>query len=384
MLDKSQIRNNKPRMKIAYFIGALNRGGLESLTLDICRMHGETPYDFVCIYRHEGNMSEDFKKSGANLIHVPKKRGYLRYLWTLRREFIREKVTIVHSQTPSNTLLLSLVLHGTGIKVVTTFHGHFDSTPWIIRKIVYSTSDSIICVSKHLKEYTEKEWHLPKRNKLQIVYNGIDFSKIDLAKPSLEFAGTPHRIRLAMVGNFVLGRSQHIIVKSIHILHQQGVRDFDFYFIGKRAEQEAWRYDDCVHYCEEYNLNNVHFLGSRGDVPELLKMMDGFVYSTEHDTFGIAVIEAIAAGLPIVVNDWPVMTEVCNLGLPETNSAIRFFKTDDVEDCANKMRDLIISIDSKRHQLRQDCRLASITVKQKYSIQSHIENLNKIYQKTCL
>lgn len=371
-------------MRVAYFIGALNRGGLESLTLDICRKHGETPFDFVCVYRHEGNMSEDFKKSGADLIHVPKKRGYLLYLWTLRRTFKREKVTIVHSQTPSNTLLLSLVLLGTGIKVVTTFHGHFDSTPWMIRKIVYRTSDSIICVSKHLKKYTEKEWHLPKRNKLQVVYNGIDFSKIDSAKPCLEFAGTPHRIRLSMVGNFVVGRSQNIIVKSIHILHQQGIKDVDFYFIGKRAEHEAWRYDDCVRYCEEYNLDNVHFLGSRGDVPELLKTMDGFVYSTEHDTFGIAVVEAIAAELPIVVNDYEVMTEVCDLGLPKSNCAIRFFQTDNVTDCAEKLRELIISINSNRQQLRQDCQLASKIVKQKYSIQSHIENLYNVYQKVSL
>ena len=63
-------------MKIAYFIGALNRGGAESLILDICRQHKSVPYDFVCIYRHEGNMSEDFKKSGANLLHVPQKSGY--------------------------------------------------------------------------------------------------------------------------------------------------------------------------------------------------------------------------------------------------------------------------------------------------------------------
>lgn len=354
------------------------------LTLDICRKHGETPFDFVCVYRHDGNMSEDFKKSGADLIHVPKERGYLLYLWTLRRTFKREKVTIVHSQTPSNTLLLSLVLLGTGIKVVTTFHGHFDSTPWMIRKIVYRTSDRIICVSKHLKDYTEKEWHLPKRNKLQVVYNGIDFSKIDSAKPCLEFAGTPHRIRLSMVGNFVVGRSQNIIVKSIHILHQQGIKDFDFYFIGKRAEHEAWRYDDCVRYCEEYNLDNVHFLGSRGDVPELLKTMDGFVYSTEHDTFGIAVVEAIAAELPIVVNDYEVMTEVCDLGLPKSNCAIRFFQTDNVTDCAEKLRELIISINLNRQQLRQDCQLASKIVKQKYSIQSHIENLYNVYQKVSL
>jgi len=108
--------------------------------------------------------------------------------------------------------------------------------------------------------------------------------------------------------------------------------------------------------------------------------MDGFVYSTAHDTFGIAVIEAIAAGIPVVVNDWPVMTEVCNLGLPETNSAIRFFRTDDVEDCADKMTTLLSDIETNKKQTQADCKQASDTVKQKYSIQTHINNLYSIYQ----
>lgn len=368
-------------MKIAYFIGALNRGGAESLILDICRQHKSVPYDFVCIYRHEGNMSEDFKKSGANLLHVPKKSGYIRYLMALRQVFMRERVTIVHSQTPSNTLLLSIALIGTGIKIMTTFHGYnFGHAPLWKRRIVYAISQKILCVSNHQKQYYEQKWHLLEVNKLRVVYNGIDFTKIDSALPSVEFADQSLRIRLAMVGNFVSVRSQNIIVKSIQILRQQGICNFDLYFIGRRDDKEAWRYDDCVHYCEEYNLNNVHFLGSRGDVPELLKTMDGFVYSTAHDTFGIAVIEAIAAGLPIVVNDWPVMTEVCNLGLLETNSAIRFFKTDDVEDCANKMKELLSDITTNKKQLQADCKQASDTVKQKYSIQKYIENLYTVYQ----
>ena len=373
-------------MKIAYFIGALNRGGLESLTLDICRKYGETPYDFICVYRHEGNMSEDFKASGAPLINVPKKRGYIRYLLALRKTFKNNHVTIVHSQTPSNTLLLAFVLLGTGIKVITTFHGHFDSTPWVIRKIVYRTSNRIICVSKQLKKYTEKKWHLSNENKLCIVYNGIDFSKIDSAEPRKyrEDGIGNRRIRLAMVGNFVSGRSQNIIVKSIQLLKERGISNFEFYFIGKRAEHEAWRYDECVRYCENHNLDNIHFLGSRGDVPELLKTMDGFVYSTEQDTFGIALIEAIAAELPVVVNDYEVMTEVCNLGLTKSNGAIRYFKTHDVVDCAKKMRELISSIESNSQQLRKDCQLASKIVKQKYSIQSHIVNLSNVYNEVSL
>lgn len=374
-------------MKIAYFIGALNRGGLESLTLDICRKHGETPYDFVCIYRHDGNMSDDFKKSGANLIQVPKKRGYLLYLWALRKTFISEEVNIVHSQTPSNTLLLAIALLGTGVQIITTFHGYnFGHAPWWQRKIVYAVSEKILCVSNHQKQYYEHKWHLPLENKLQVVYNGVDFTKIDSEEPRIDSielrdkSQEPQKIRLAMVGNFVSGRSQNIIVKSIHSLHQQGICDFNFYFIGKRAKQEAWRYDDCVKYAEEYQLNNIHFLGSRGDVPELLKTMDGFVYSTEHDTFGIAVIEAIAAGLPIVVNDWPVMIEVCNLGLSEANRAIRFFKTNDVEDCAEKIKELLLDIEKNKQQLQSGCQLAATAAKQKYSIEKHIENLYAVYK----
>lgn len=367
-------------MKVAYFLGALSRGGAESLMLDICRQHDKVPFDFVCLYRHEGNMSKVFKESGAPMIWIPKKRGYLRYLWNIRQTLLQEYVTIVHSQTASNTLILAFALFGTGIKIVTTMHGYkFADAPWWQRKIVCAGSDKVLFVSNHQKEYYETKWGVIDNDRWQVVYNGIDFTKIDSAKPSLEFADRPKGIRLAMVGNFVSGRSQNIIAKSIHILREKGIANFEFYFIGRRDDREAWRYDNCVEYCEEHLLNNVHFLGSRGDVPSLLKTMDGFVYSTEHDTFGIAVIEAIAAGLPLVVNDWPVMTEVCDLGLLKSNTAIRFFRTEDVADCAEKMENLIYDLQNRRDLLKNDCLQAAEIAKRKYSIEKHIENLSTIY-----
>ena len=179
-------------MKIAYFLGALNRGGAESLILDICRQHKHVPYEMVCVYRHDGNLSNDFHQTGATLVQVPKRYGLLRYLWNLRKAFIRENATIVHSQTPSNTLLLSLALLGTGIEIITTFHGYlFAGAPFWQRWIVYAVSKKILCVSHHQKHYYEEKWSLPKQNKLQVIYNGIDFSKIDSAEPSKEFANQP-------------------------------------------------------------------------------------------------------------------------------------------------------------------------------------------------
>ena len=369
------------RLKGAYFVGSLNRGGLENLMLDVCRKHAYAPYDMVCVYRYDGNMSDEFRKTGVPLIRISKEKGTLRQLWNLRRTMLQEQVDIVHSQSAISTILLAFALMGTPIKIMTTFHGNlFANAPWWKRKIVYRTSEKIICVSEYQKRFYEEKWMLPKENKLRVVYNGIDFTKLDNVKNERVSELESEHIKFAMVGNFIKGRSQINVVKAIKIIDDRSIDDrltpFDFYFVGYRDKNDPERYDQCVRYCDENGLKNVHFLGSRNDVPAILRTIDGFVYSTEHDTFGIAVIEAVASGLPVVVNDWSVMKEVCNLGLPKENKAIRFFRTDDVEDCAAKMEELLQDIQKNKLKLKDDCAEAAKAAK-KYSIENHI---NRTYQ----
>ena len=55
----------------------------------------------------------------------------------------------------------------------------------------------------------------------------------------------------------------------------------------------------------------VVFWGRRADIPELLGQMDVCAFSTTRDEgFGIALIEAMAAGLPVVASDVPACREV--------------------------------------------------------------------------
>ncbi len=372
-------------IKVAFLLGSLHRGGAETLVLDVLNNASKAPFEMIGIHRKDGPYKEEFYAAGPKMIQcAPKRFGYLSYLWRLRKCLLSEQVAIVHAQQSIDGIYARIATIGTGIKVITTFHGHMlADASWLQRKATYWANQKIICVSEYQKHYFEEKWKLPKDNKLHVVYNGIDFGKIDNVKNKRVRELESEGVKLAMVGNFVKGRSQIVVVRALARLDAKRLEPsvlesstldaahLDFYFIGRRDDSEPERYDECVRYCEKKGLTNVHFLGGRNDVPSILKSIDGFVYSTEHDTFGIAVIEAIAAELPVVVNDWPVMKEVCG----EENDGIRYFKTDDSDDAAAKIALLLKEIAKSKKVAKANAN----TVRSRFSIDQHINNLNDIY-----
>ena len=175
-----------------------------------------------------------------------------------------------------------------------------------------------------------------------------------------------------MVGNFVAVRDHITLFKALQLLHERDVNNFDFYFIGKRVEEQGGIYDTCEQIIKVNDLTNVHFMGGRGDVPELLKSMDGFVYSTDHDTFGIAVVEAMAVGLPVVVNDYAVMKEVCG-------DMVTYYKSKDVGDCADAIEKLLAELPERKETAKKNAEV----IRKRYSIEAYLARLNAVYGVKC-
>lgn len=363
-------------MKVAYLLGSLNRGGTETLLLDICQNLKKTDFDATGIYRKGGVLEKDFLQSGIPFSILTPGKNILKYLWNLRKMILKNQVEVIHAQQPLDALYARIACMGMKVKLVLTFHGFdFNSSSAFTRYIIRRT-DRNIFVSHYQKEYYIRKYRL-NPEKQTVVYNGINFSKFE----NFYNQNINHNLRkelkindstllMGMVGNFNDGRDQMTVCCFLKLLNEQAV-DFHFVFVGKRVENSAQRYDSCVSFCQNNNLSQrVTFAGVRSDVPSILTQLDAFIYSTEHDTFGIAVVEAIASGIPVFVNDWEVLNEITEEG----NLAV-IYKTKDENDLLEKF---MLFLQQRDEYVRKAKENAEI-VREKYSIQKHIENLKSVY-----
>lgn len=368
-------------MKVAYFIGSLNRGGTEMLLLDICQRKKYAPFEMIIIYRNDGELTNEFRSTGVKMIRIKPIGLQSGYYIQLRRLLKKEMVNILHTQTLTNALIGVISTCFSSIRLVASFHGFYRSwKQFFFRQIVMWNADALVFVSRFFHDWYIKKSFFCPRSHSYVVHNGINFDKIDLRYPEPNFLieekkNKPDAVKMVMVGNFSSTRSQLVICRSIKLLIDQGINNFDFYFVGKRLETDTVRYDECVNYCSKENLlEYVHFMGGRGDVPAILQYVDAFVYSTNHDTFGIAVVEALASGLPVVVNDWKVMKEIiCD------KEWATFFRSQDEVDCCEKMKELINNIASRKIMAQRN----KSEIRKTYSIENHIYNLTKVYEQVC-
>lgn len=367
-------------MKIAYLFGSLNRGGAETLLLDVFAAITSSKLPIIGIYRKSGTLESMFVATGNPMVKLPMRRNIVSYLFSLRKLLLQQNVTITHAQQPIDALLAKIATIGTSIKVVLTLHG-YDFTAArmqrFILKVILPRTNKNIYVSQHQLDYYQKKYNLTYQKQC-LVYNGILFDKLKIKSAETmqhnalrtELDITDDVLLLGSVGNFTIGRDQLTLCKAALELDKLHI-DFRLVFAGKAPESNPERYDECVAYCANNNLTNkVLFLGSREDIPSLLVSLDAFVYATDHDTFGIAVVEAIASAVPTFVNDWDVMTEITENGKYAT-----IYPTKDTLTLANLLANFSAN---KVHLQNQTLELAR-NVRERYSIENHINNLKNIY-----
>lgn len=350
-------------MTIACLFGSLNRGGTETLMLDVFRTVNPGQFSLMGIYRKEGVLLKDFNASGKDMLFLPVRMNPVSYLLRLRKLVENQGIDILHAVQSLDAVLAAIACAGLKVKVVQTIHG-FDSGSSIIYKLLINwslrVSDVNVFVSNYQRDYYTEKYFRMGKIKSEVVYNGIAMDKF-LPKVQLQES---HQLQILTVGNFNAVRDQLTLCKFALRLKNESI-NFKWIFAGKRIENEAWRYDQCVQFVRDNQLDDrVIFAGVRNDVPELLSQSDLFVYASDHDTFGIAVVEAMAAGVPVLVNDWPVMKEITNGGEWAT-----IYNTSDENDFFMKLKPALNATTSE------------VEVKKRFSIQEHIRQLiQSVYQ----
>ncbi|MDO9153915.1 MAG: glycosyltransferase family 4 protein [Paludibacter sp.] len=384
-------------MKIAYLLGSLNRGGTETLLLDVFRNAKKNNLDAIGLFRKTGVLEAEFLNSGVPINKLSVGNNLMGYLFRLRKFLIENNINIAHAQQPIDALYARIAGIGTGLKVILTLHGYDFNEANLGQKIlkyIITHTEANIFVSDTQRQHYQEKYGLTYE-KQHVVYNGVSFDKLNTTQqmtPSNQMVPSPIRsatssrelndnlrdelqlstdtLLLGSVGNFVPCRDQLTLCRFLRLIHQQKV-DFHFVFVGKRADNVPQLYEDCYNYCNQNKLlDKVSFLGSRNDVPQILSQLDAFVYASDHDTFGIAVVEAMAVGIPVFVNDWGVMKEITEDGKYAT-----LYKTKDEGDLVQQF--MLFLHDKSAYQAK--AKEAARFVREKYSIEKHIEELMEVY-----
>ena len=154
----------------------------------------------------------------------------------------------------------------------------------------------------------------------EVIYNGIDWSKfVDAQKCSAEDEPWLREGRpvFLMAGSFnPRSRLQGLVCRVLAALRKEKPLPFKFVFAGAKNPKYPHLYDDCISFCEENGMldKDVFFLGGRRDIPSIMASVQGYVYASESDTFGLSVVEAAGCGLPVLCSDIPALREVLHNG----------------------------------------------------------------------
>jgi len=170
-------------------------------------------------------------------------------------------------------------------------------------------TDAWVCCSEYVQSAAIEQLRVPRRRTV-VVYNGVNggaFSEAAAAsrRPAMVDGRPP---LIGMVGTLEDHKDQATLIGAAAQLTREGQR-VQVQLIGEGARRMS------LQALVDELAAPVALLGSRADVADLVTQLDLFVFSTTaEEGLGIALIEAMAAGVPVVASDVPACREVLDDG----------------------------------------------------------------------
>jgi glycosyltransferase involved in cell wall biosynthesis len=215
---------------------------------------------------------------------------------------------IVHCHTPNAAMITRLVCRKfrkkTGLRVFYTAHGfHFykgaPKLNWIVyypvEKFCSGFTDKLITINKEDYELAKNKFRAKEVHYVPGV--GIDLFKFqsvqtDRVVKRREIGVPENAFLLISIGELIPRKNHRVIMQALKQINNSNVH----YIIGGNGllEQELKRYA-----MELGIADQVHFLGFRTDVAELYKVSDVFCFPSIHEGLPVALMEAMAFGLPV-------------------------------------------------------------------------------------
>lgn len=255
----------------------------------------------------------ELQQMGIAVHHIPVPRKVADFANILRSYRMLKKLcqaagySLIHTQSPIGGAVLRLAagpLRKKGCRIIYTAHGfHFYQGAPLLRWLCYYPVEKWLsaCTDTLITINTE-DYCLAKsfRAGQVCLVPGVGIHLADYC-PDPEkrmhmrqvFGFTERDFVILSVGQLSRRKNQEVMIRAMEML----AKDHVHYVLVGLGEQEA-RYRRLAHRLGV--KKNVHLIGYRNDIPDLLQMADCFVFPSRQEGLPVALMEAMAAGVPVV------------------------------------------------------------------------------------
>lgn len=311
-----------------------------------------------------GALVEDFKNTGISAYIFDKKSKLgLGVIWKLWRFLRKEKPDIVHTHLFGGDTWgrIAAILARVPVIVSTEHNMNFDEG-WIKRKVKKFLSHftkKIVAVSEAVKNYSVSRDKI-KAKKITVIVNGIDLDKFALI-PEKEFSNPPV---IGIIGRLEEQKGHKYLFEALNLIK---IIPWILWVVGDGSKK-----NELERLAKDLNLRErIIFLGARKNIPEILSGIDIFVMPSLWEGLGLAVLEAAAAGKPIVAS--------CAGGIPEIIEDRKtgiLVEPKNVKSLADGLERILLGkIDAREMGGR-----AREIVKEKFSAERMVEAYEKLYK----
>ncbi len=308
----------------------------------------------------------------------PLKKGNIDAYKQLKKILDREHYDLIHCHTPMGSVITRLAADAakkSGTKVIYTAHGfHFykgaPAINWLvyypIERILSKKTDLLLTMNK--EDYTRAKTFSAKRVEL-VDGVGLDISRFTIATEEKkeevrkEFGLNKEDIFAISVAQLIPRKNHTVLIQAIKKLNNP---NFHLFILGDGAQEKELKEQVKVLGIEK----QVHFLGFRRDVYRICKSADIFLFASLQEGLSVAIMEAMACGLPIVASNIRG-----NIDLVDNDLGGYLVDPKDVDGFVDSIKKLM-----NDSQKQEQMRIYNLKKIQKYSVDAVVKKMAEIYK----
>ena len=319
-------------------------------------------------------------KNNFQIIFIDSPNRFWWNLWALPNYLRQHPVNVFHTQyiapfwMPKNIQLV-LTIHDISFNFFPQFVKYSDL--FFLKMLIPRSlriATKVIAVSEFTKDEIEKYYHVPAE-KIAVARNGVDFELFNqnITQEKLKQVRQKYNLPqqfILYIGTLQPRKNIPVLIKAVKILREKF--DFQDTSLVVAGNRKAHNFDPKIDKTiKKYNLEScVIFPGwiDEKDKPALYKLASCFVFPSLYEGFGIPIIEAMAAGAPVVSSGIACLTEV-------GGNAVLFADPKKPEEFAQKIHEIL-----SNENLRKDLVRKGTETAQKYTWRENAEKTLVVYK----